>query len=715
MTESVYSNSWYRVAELRPRLRSHVRVHRHRYRGEVWYVLQDHVTGRFHRFSPLANFVIGMFDGKRTVEQIWSATYRQHGDEAPTQDEIISLLTQLHAADVLLSGVPPDLAELKERTDKRMRQERVSRWRSPLSVKLPLLDPERWLNRWRILADLTFSRLGAVVWLSVVVAAAIQAAVHWPALTEDVTDRVLALENLFLIALVFPFAKAFHELGHALAVKKWGGEVHELGVMFLVFLPVPYVDASQASAFRSKYQRVVVGAAGMMFELFLAALAMFVWLHTEPGVVRAVAFNTMLIAGVSTVFFNGNPLLRFDGYYILMDWLEIPNLASRANQYLGYLFQRHLLRMADAQAPMVVKGEPGWLVFYAVAAFLYRMFIMAVILLLVASQYFVVGVLLAIWAGFSTLVLPLYRKLEFLLADPALSGRRSRALFASGLALAALVMLIVLVPVPQRTLAQGVVWSPEESRVRAGASGFVAAVEASPGARVRSGQALIRAEDAVLSARVAMLRAEVAEIETRYTAATAVDRVAAATIQEELQSATERLAEAVRQERELVVSSATDGVFVLDVPAEDLPGRYLLRGAPVAYVVGDTATIVRVVVPQKDVDLVRYRLKDVRVRLSDRLHVVHTAFVKREVPAATDELPSLALGITGGGVIATDPGADGQRAFRSLFQFDVQIDGGYSAERLGQRAYVRFDHGFEPLVFRWYRAARRLFLRTFNV
>lgn len=656
-----------------------------------------------------------MLDGERTVDEIWTATYERHGDDAPTQDEIISLLTQLHAADVLLSGVPPDLAELKERTDKRDRQERVSRWRSPLSVKIPLFDPERWLNRWRSLADLCFSRAGALVWLLIVGFAAVQGAVNWSALTDGVTDKILSLENLFLIACIFPFAKAFHELGHALAIKRWGGEVHEVGIMFLVLVPIPYVDASQSSAFRGKYQRVIVGAAGMLFELLLAALAMFVWLVAEPGTVRALAYNTLLIAGVSTLFFNGNPLLRFDGYYILMDWLEIPNLASRSNQYVGYLIQRYLFRLEDLTSPAVAKGEEGWLVFFAIASFLYRMFIMVVILVMIASQFFVVGVLLAIWAGFSTIALPLFRKLKYLFFDQSLAGHRAGAVGATASLLAVIAGILALVPFPHHTMAQGVVWTPEESWVRAGASGFVASVAAVPGDMVERGQILIRCEDATLAARVAMLQAEVSEVETRYIAAAALDRVAAATIQEELQFAKERLADARYQESELAIKSTTNGVFVLDMPAQDLPGHYFQRGMPVAYVVNDNATTIRVVVPQKDVDLVRHDLAGVQARLADRPAVVHRAVVKRELPGATDKLPSLALGIAGGGSIAMDPAADGQRAFQTLFQFDIQIAGGAPDKRLGQRAYVRFEHGWEPLAYRWYRTARRLFLKSFNV
>ncbi len=162
------------------------------------------------------------------------------------------------------------------------------------------------------------------------------AVLHWPELTSDVTDRVLATENVALIMCVYPIVKSLHELGHAYATKVWGGEVHEVGVMLLVFIPVLYVDASASAAFRQKHRRIVVGAAGIMVEMALAAIALIVWIYAAPGLGRTVAFNVILIGGVSTLLFNGNPLLRFDGYYIFSDLIEIPNLAI-ARQCLSVL------------------------------------------------------------------------------------------------------------------------------------------------------------------------------------------------------------------------------------------------------------------------------------------------------------------------------------------------------------------------------------------
>ena len=330
----LHSPSWYRIAELRPRLRSHVRIHRHHYRGELWYVLEDRVSRKMHRVNPAGHYVIGLMNGYRSVNEIWESAVSKFGDDAPTQEEVIRLLGQLHSAEILQSEVTPDIAELLRRSRKGRRKTWVQNLLSPMAIRIPLFDPDRWLERWMPWFRPLFGVTGAVVWCVVVGMAAFSAAAHWPELTQDLSDRVLAPQNLVLLWLTFPVIKLFHEFGHACATKAWGGEVHEMGLMLLVLMPVPYVDASAATAFRETHRRAIVGAAGMIVEVFIASLALFLWLEVEPGITRAVLYNIMLIAGVSTVMFNGNPLLRYDGYYILSDVTQIPNLRARAQQYL---------------------------------------------------------------------------------------------------------------------------------------------------------------------------------------------------------------------------------------------------------------------------------------------------------------------------------------------------------------------------------------------
>ena len=273
-------------------------------------------------------------DGERSVDELWSAVVTQLGDDAPTQDEIIHLLSQLHAADLLQSNVSPDAGELFERHASHSSAKLRQGFGSLLSIKLPVLDPDRFLERTARVVRPLLGCAGALLWLAVVLPALILAGIHWPELTGDLIDRIPTTKNLLIIALVFPVLKTLHELGHGYATKVSGGSVHEIGIMLLVFAPVPYVDASASAAFRSKWRRILVGAAGMLVELFVASLALYIWLLVEPGPVRSICYNAMLIAGVSTFIFNGIPP-PIDGYYILCDLIEIPNLGEASEPILG--------------------------------------------------------------------------------------------------------------------------------------------------------------------------------------------------------------------------------------------------------------------------------------------------------------------------------------------------------------------------------------------
>ncbi len=711
----MFSTSWYRVAELRPRLRNHAQVHRHVYRGSVWYVMQNHSTGKFHRFTPVANLVIGLMDGKRTLQEIWDLACVRLGDEAPSQDEAIKLISDLHKADVLQSDAPPDLLELQQRR-KQHEKTRIKQYiGNPLSLRFPLFDPEKLLNKLMPLFAPLFGWFGALLWIGTVGWAAFLIAMHWTELSGDVVDRMLSVENLLLLWFVFPLIKLLHEFGHAVAAKAGGGEVHEMGVMLLVLMPVPYVDASSATAFRDKGSRMLVGAAGMLVEIFIAALAVFAWVNLEPGTERSIAYNIILVAGLSTLLFNANPLLRYDGYYILADYLEIPNLAQRSNEYVGYLVNRYVFGIDGGTSPVSAKGERGWFVFYAVGSFLYRMFMMVSIAVLVASRFFVVGIVLALWAFSSMLVIPLAKKIHYLVASPKLASHRQRAIIASlaivGSAAAALLWL----PAPSSTRAEGVIWAPEQAQVRANVDGFVTSVLAKPDQPVRKGDVLFKTDDPELAARARVLQAQLAELDARYTSTVLTKRVQAEVINEQKKHVTEALEQASQRNEDLQVRSPADGTFIIQ-DAQNSPGRFVQRGEVMAYVSDSTASTVRVVVPQSEGGLVARRTTRVEIRPADRIGRPIEARIQREVPAATDELPSMTLSLQGGGKIGLDPSKPGDpKAIEKLFVLDLELPQGAQATYFGGRVYVRFEHEPEPLGHQWYRELRRAFLKKFNV
>lgn len=716
MTTSLFSPSWYRVANLKPRLRKHVDIHRHDYRGRIWFILQDHATGRSHRLSPAAYRMLGLMNGRRTVQELWTLANEQLTDRAPTQDETIRLLGQLHAADAMVCDVPPDSRELFRRFQKHERQKTKQRFWSPLAVRIPVWDPDAFLTRTYPYVRFLFTRWGMIAWMLLVATGTILAIVNFGAITDNIFDRALTVENLLVLWLVYPFVKAFHELGHGYAVKANGGEVHEIGIMFLVLIPVPYVDASAASALRDKWQRMLVGGIGIMVELALAACALFVWLSVQPGAVHVVAYNVMLIGGVSTLLFNGNPLLRFDGYYVLADWIEIPNLGTRANKHIFYVIQKYLFGSRDAEPVTSLPAERVWFVGYGIAAFIYRMFIMFAIILYVAGRFFVLGVVLAIWAFTTQLLVPLGKGITFLVDDPKLRGRRGRAIGVTGAVLAGLGLLLFVVPFPSRTIADGVAWPVEQSQIRAGADGFITEMRVASRDVVAAGQVVAVAEDPLLEAQRDVLLARIATLEAQEDAMRRQDRVEADLLLEELAATRAQFARIEERIAGLTIVAPRAGQVIVPM-VEDLEDVFVRRGAVIGYVIDERDVLtLRMMIDQNRVGMVRANAQSVEVWPAGYGQHPLAARILRETPGGVMQLPTAALGVQGGGDIPVDPrDTNGTRTLQRYFEFEVLMEEGAGAEFLGRRATIKIDHGFEPAGIQMARAMRQLFLRLYGV
>lgn len=715
MTEALLSSNWYRIANLKPRLRGHVRIHRHAYRDQVWYVVEDRMAGKYHRFNPASHRVISLLDGRRSLDEAWRRLTDHLEEDTPAQDEVINLLGQLYAADLIQCDVNPDVAELFERRRKEEKRKLAGRYLNPMSLRFPLVDPDVFLTWLHRRPHLFRGRGGVLVWLAVVLPALILAPMHWPDLTQNFSEQLLAADNLLIMAVIFPVLKAFHELGHGLATKARGGEVHDMGIMLLVFFPVPYVEASSASAFVNKTDRMLVGAAGMLTEIFIGAIAFYYWLLLEPGLARSLAYNVIVMASVSTVVFNGNPLLRYDGYYILADWLEIPNLGTRANQYWRYLLDRYGFDLTLSEPPAATPGEKRWFVAYTPLAFCYRMGVMVSIALFIAQQYFLIGVILALWSVVASIGIPLYKGLRALMTDPRYAARSARIRWVVGVALLLAYLLLFVLPLPYHSTVEGVLWLPEQAILRAETAGFVVRTAARPGRVLAPGDPVLESHDPELRSNLDGQRAKLEEVRARYDAAWGTSPAQAAQLEEQIQreqAAVDRLQD---QFARLTLRASAHGTLLLEHP-DDLLGRYLKKGEVVGYVVGEHVPRVRVAVSQENVDQVRLATRGVEVRLAQEVAEVWPARVLREIPAAGKELPSPALGQRGGGEIVLDPSdREGVRTMQSLFEFELALPDGAPAPYLGSRVHVRFEHPPTPVGVRGWRQVRRLFLSQFHV
>ena len=715
MTAPLLSTSWHRVASLRPRPRSHVRLHRHVYRGQVWYVMQDMASGRTHRFSRAARLVIGLMNGARSTDAIWQSATRQLGDAAPTQGELIELLGQLHAADLLQSDITPDVAELFARGNRQDRALKREAFANPMALRIRLWDPDRMLDRIAPALRLIWGKWGAATWLAVMSIALVLLPSHWAELTGDFADRVLASENLLILYICFPILKFLHEMGHATALKANGGEVHDLGLIVLLLLPVPYVEASSANVLTSKYRRALIGAAGVAVELFIASIAFFLWLLVEPGITRAVLFNIMTIAGVSTLLFNGNPLLRYDAYYILSDLAEIPNLGQRASRMWGHVWMHHVLGARDFPRPTANPDETGWLLFYGAAAAIYRVFVTIVIALFIAGRFFIIGVAMAIWAIVAMAIVPALRMMWIVARSPMLHRNRFRAVATTIVLTGSLAAALMFIPFTSGTTTEGIVWLPDEALVRAESNGVVEQVLVSPGAAVRRGEALILSKNPVLAAELAVARSRLKELEATYALETIASPPKAFLTRLQIPPATAKVAMLQQKIDQLVTKAGSDGRFVLP-QSDDLTGRFVKRGDLLGYVVSPVQPLLRVIVAQDAIARVHQTADRIEVRFVDRPNIVRTGHIVRRRPDGETILPSRALAAEGGGVITTDPReTKGPKALQRMFQFDLQLDEPELFSAFGQRVYVRFEHGHEPLAVQAYRAVRLLFLSRFSL
>lgn len=710
MDDSLARANWTRVAGLRPNLLPQVSIRRQMFRGERWYLLSNDAAGVRHRVNDSAYQFVGRCDGRNTVEDIHHALAKLKGEDALTQQEMIQLLVQLEQRELLHCEHGADTDALFQSGGPRARRQRYNL--NPFAFRLALGDPSSWLAHFDRVGQALLRPALLWVWLAAILIAALAAGAHWDALYAHGRDHLISPRYLALAWVLFPLIKGLHELGHAIAVRRWDGAVHEFGIGLFLLVPAPYVDASAATAFTGRAERVVVGAAGILVELTLAALALALWLMTQPGLTHDIAFTVMFICTVSTLLFNGNPLLRYDGYYVLCDALDLPNLASRSGQYWAHLLRRLALRVR-APAPAMAPGEHKWLLGYAPLSFAYRLILWVSLVLFAGSYWLVLGLAAALYMVFSMVLRPLLNWGRYALAASAAHDERKRVRRAMAIAAGVVGLLLFVLPLPLTTVAPAVVWLPDQARVRPEVDGFVRTLAARDGEVVKPGQLIAVLDNPDLHTTRDKLASRLQALQADRFQLLARDLTGAQNLAKEIEHVEAELKRAQERVTQLEVRAGVAGTLSLPRYA-DLPGHYAKRGTPIGYVLQSADMRLRAGVEQDRAHLVRHHTRGVEVRLTDAMSMRIPARLGGDQPAATRQLPSPALGDRGGGPFVVDPAdGDGVRALEPVVLHDVFLNNRL-LERVGGRAWVRFDHGFEPLAFQIYRRAAQLFLKQFD-
>ncbi len=711
-----FSESWYRIADKKISLRPGVNARRQNFRGERWIVLEDPFSNNFFRLRPAAFEFIARLRPDRTVGQVWQECLDKFPDEAPGQEAVIQLLSQLYHSNLLQYDLASDSAQLFDRYKKRRQRETRSRFLNLMFMRFPLLDPDRFLVRSLPVVGKFISPFGALLWLIVVGLGLKVVADNFATLREQ-SQSVLAPGNLLLLYAGMVIIKTLHEFGHAFFCRKFGGEVHTMGVMLMIFTPAPYMDATSSWSFRSRWQRMLVGGAGMIVEIFFAAIAAFIWARTGDGTVHSLAYNIMFIASVSTVVFNINPLLRFDGYYMLSDLLEIPNLHQRALRHLRHLGEHYLFGVKKSESPAQTRKEATWLTVFGLTSGVYRVVVFTGVLLVVADRFLIIGILMAIICLISWATVPAFKFISYLASSPRLDRVRARAIAVSAGVAAVLIVALQVIPFPNHFRAPGILRATERTEIVNEVAGIVDAVLVPSGTHVKAGQPLVRMKNRELELEHVNTQAHLQETEARILKAMSADNASVKPLRAMQESSAARLNKLREDEAHLVLTARHDGIWISPA-VKTFVGRWLPRGSHLGLLINPASFEFAATVLQEDVDaLFGRKLPGAEVRLFGQVGNVIPVHDWKVIPGEQRILPSPALGWGGGGdipVAADDP--QGRKALEPFFGVIAQVPAATDVAALdGRSGKIRFDLESEPLLPRWFRRLWQLLQKRYQL
>lgn len=709
MSTNLLSKDWYRVADLAPRIRPQVDISLHHYHGQPSYVLYDRTSGQSFRTRASTYDILKQFDGVQTVDEIWQKMALENNPELPPQDELIEFMGRMYEANLIslpARARPTRLFELQ-------RKHKGQWWRqlikSPISQRIPLIDPRPILNRTEWIAQALFSPAGFIAFVGMLIFAVMIAVREWSALTENIADRMLAPDNLIIIGLVYPVVKLLHEMGHAWCIRRYGGDVPEMGVMFLLFIPIPYVDATHSNIFPQHWRRALVALAGLLTELGIGAACLIIWSQMDPGLGRAVLYNAVVICMVSSIFFNGNPLLRFDAYYVLADLTQTPNLGNRGNALWGAGFRKFLGIPEKAETETAGSGQRTYMKTYALAAFVYRLFITFTIVMLLLKSYPFVGQLLAVWAVYGSFIHPIGKGL-FSLKSEIQSNTRAKALTRGGVLFTVVLGALLFLPLPKATVVEGLVTHKENASVVTNSEGVVSAICVKDGERVATTDRLLEITPQRLIAEEQVLVAQKKTTEAKIRAQLAGrESGLAEVLREELETTEASISRIAKQVTNSIVTSPSNGIWIWN-GAVPKPGDMVFRGQVLGYI--DKPENRRIL---GTVDA--YYLPDIRSGVLETTWIAENApFTSNQadqiewMKQATTILPDIRLADQHGGEVLSEPGENPGDLFAVTPQIVVEAYANLEGVESGQKVILRIAHPWEPIAPRFWRWLRRTFL-----
>jgi putative peptide zinc metalloprotease protein len=725
------------------RMRPDLQARRHRYRGQTFWVLKEPVGLNYFRFHEEEYAILCMLDGLTSLETIKEQFESQFAPQKITYSDLLQFVGMLHRSGLVISESPGQGMALKKRRDEKKQRELMGKLTNVFALRFRGVDPERFLNWlykytwWFFTWTALFINLGiGLAALSLIVVQFDQFQARLPAFHEFFGPR-----NWFVLAIVMGTVKVLHEFGHGLSCKHFGGECHELGAMLLVFTPALYCNVSDSWMLPNKWARAAIGAAGMYVELVLASIATFVWWFSSPGMVNHIALSVMFICSVSTVVFNGNPLLRFDGYYILMDLLEIPNLQQKAKEVLKRFMIDLCLGIEQPENPFLPQGNRFIFGLYTVAAGLYRWVVVFSILFFLNSVFEpyglkIIGQLIALSGFVGLVVQPIWAIAKFFYTPGRMHKVKKERVIATAVVVTAVVAAIFLVPLPYAVNATFEVQANDAAQVFSSEPGQVAEVFVKPGQVVKKDEPLLRLYNPDLDLELLRLKGRFEATQQardnlnvlRFTDPTAVDQLE--TSEEVLASARKQYEDKQREVERLTIRAPRAGIVIppptRDSKGEDTRDRLASWsgnpfqkkniGAPISPTdlicqIGEPTDLEAVlIVDQAYIDLVKVGPEHkVRLLLDSHTGEAYDSYVE-EIGANEMKAVNPALSSRTGGRLETVTDASGMtRPLSSSYPVRAPLKEMNEAVQVGMQGQARIYTGWQTIAERVYRYVAKTF------
>ncbi|MHC4401345.1 MAG: hemolysin D [Planctomycetota bacterium] len=737
------------------RRRGDLSARRQRYLGRSYWIVKDPVGLNYFRFQEEEFAILQMLNGDVSLNDVKDRFEAEFPPQKITLDELQQFLGQLHRSGLIVAGVPGQGRQLHKRRKERRRKEVLAAMTNILCIRFKGVDPERFLNwlypkmRWVFSPVLFYG--GVFLTFSALLLILVRFDVFRAKLPGFY--QFFSPTNALLLAVSLAVTKVIHEIGHGLTCKHYQGECHEIGVMILVLTPCLYCNVSDSWMLPNKWHRAAIGAAGIFVEVGMAAAATFVWWCTEEGLLHYLALNVMFICSVSTILFNGNPLLRYDGYYILSDIVEIPNLRQKASTVLSRKMGQWFLGLEPPEDPFLPQRNQVLFMLYTVAAVLYRWFILLSILMFLYKVFEpyglkIIGQLIAAMALWGLIFQPMYKLCKFFYVPGRWHKVKKPRMYLTLAVLAGLVFVFLYVKLPYSVMC------PLEIQARDEASVYVAVpgtlehdkLYKKPGDRVSKGDLLAELTNVDLEAEIKRLEGERDQLDLRLKNLKGQLRFenpeVAARIEETdkaLQSKEEQLAERIRDHRRLQLRAPRDGVVLPPpwIPKRDpveaqLPswhgtpleprnlGCYLEKGVTFCRI-GELEHMEAIlVIDQDDVDFVAAG-QEVEIKLDE---LPHDTFLDHQLDGkrvnltidkvASDALktPSRRMGTKSGGDLPTetDPDTGVEKTQSPSYQARVFLENPHGLLRLGLLGRAKIHVAPQSLGRRCW----RFLTRTFN-